>query len=83
MGYTPSKYSKWLHYYAKTQIKVVMPFLVSIAKTCEYSPQYPVCKVLRAVSKIFLLNEIEVIFLAYLIKETKWDIHDKVIHANA
>jgi hypothetical protein len=60
-----------------------MPFLTSISQTCEYGAQFPICKVLKAVSKFFLLNEIEVIFLAYVIRETNWDIRDKVICSHA
>lgn len=29
-----------------------------------------------------MLNEIEMIFVGYLIKETKWNIHDKTICNN-
>jgi hypothetical protein len=39
--------------------------------------------VLKAVAKIFLLNEIEAIFFAYLIKETNWDIKDRLITQNS
>ena len=56
LAYIPSKYSKALNIYTKTQARVIIPFLNSISKTCEFSSQYPVCKVLKAVSKIFLLN---------------------------
>ena len=83
LSYVPSKYSKAFNSYSKSQIKFVMPFLASIAKTCTLGPLYPVCKVMKAVSKIFMLNEIEVIFLAYLIRETSWDLRDKTIYANA
>lgn len=68
LSYIPSKYSKALNMYTKTQMRSIVPFLNSISKSCDYSAQYPVCKVLKAVSKIFLLNEIEVVFLAYLIR---------------
>ena len=68
LAYVPSKYSKAFNHYSKSQIKLVMPFLASISRTCTLGPLYPVCKVMKAVSKIFMLNEIEVIFLAYLIR---------------
>jgi hypothetical protein len=55
---TPSKYSKVYNSYSRHQIKLVMPFLASISKTCSYSSLYPICKVLKAISKIFMLNEI-------------------------
>ena len=58
LAYVPSKYSKAYNQYGKTQIKFVMPFLTSIAQTCHFGHQFPVCKVLKAVSKFFLLNEI-------------------------
>lgn len=83
LAYIPSKYSKAFNYYSRSQIKFVMPFLASISRTCTLGPLYPVCKVMKAVSKIFMLNEIEVIFLAYLIKETNWDLRDKTIYTNA
>ena len=56
--YMPSKYSKALNSYNRTQMKFVMPFLASISRTCTLGPLYPVCKVMKAVSKIFMLNEI-------------------------
>ena len=83
LSYIPSKYSKAFNSYSKTQIKFVQPFLASISKSCTLGPLYPVQKVMKAVSKIFLLNEIEAIFLAYFIKETKWDIKDKIIVGGA
>ena len=60
-----------------------MPFLTSIGQTCHYGSQFPVGKVLKAISKFFLLNEIEIIFLSYIIKETNWDIKDRIISSNA
>jgi hypothetical protein len=66
--YLPSKYSKAFNSYSRNQIKLVMPFIASISRTCSYSSLFPICKVLKAISKIFMLNEIEIIFLAYLIR---------------
>ncbi len=83
MSYMPSKYSKAFNSYSRNQIKTIMPFIASISRTCSYGSLYPICKVLKAISKIFMLNEIEVIFLAYLIRETGWDIRDKIIYHNA
>lgn len=83
MAYMPSKYSKAFNTYSRTQIKSIMPFIASISRTCSYSSLYPICKVLKAISKIYMLNEIEMIFLAYLIRETGWDIRDKTIFHNA
>ena len=37
---------------------------------------------LKAVIKLFMLNEIQIIFVGYLIKETKWNIHEKIILNN-
>lgn len=82
-AYVPSNYSKAYHQYGKSQIKFVMPFLTSIAQTCYFGHQFPVDKVLKAVSKFFLLNEIEVVFLAYLVRSTGWDIQEKTIASNA
>ena len=79
MSYIPSKYSKAYHSYKKTQIKFVLPFLASISRTCTLGSVFPVHKVMKAISEIFMLNEIEVIFLGYIIKETNWDLKDKVI----
>jgi hypothetical protein len=68
--YIPSKYSKAFNNYSRNQIKSIMPFIASISRTCSYGSLYPICKVLKGISKIFMLNEIEIIFLAYLIRET-------------
>jgi hypothetical protein len=82
-SYEPSKYSRSLSTYSRVQIRQVMPFLASISRTCGFSPLYPTCKVLKTVSKIFMLNEIEVVFLAYLIRETEWNVRDKTINHEA
>jgi|688.fasta_scaffold213110_1 hypothetical protein len=80
MNYTPSKYSKVFNIYSRTQIKTILPFIASISRTCSYSSLFPICKVLKAISKIFMLNEIEIIFLSYIIRETNWDIRDRIIY---
>lgn len=54
--YLPSKYSKAFNSYSRNHIKLVMPFIASISRTCSYSSLYPICKVLKAISKIFMLN---------------------------
>lgn len=38
---------------------------------------------LKAIAKIFLMNEVEAIFFAYMIRETNWDIKDKLITQNS
>ena len=38
---------------------------------------------MKAVAKIFMLNEIEAIFLGYIVEETGWNIQDKIIYHNA
>lgn len=56
LAYMPSKYSKAFNTYSRTHIKTIMPFIASISRTCSYSPLYPICKVLKAISKIYMLN---------------------------
>jgi hypothetical protein len=68
INYTPSKYSKAFNIYSRTQIKTILQFIASISRTCSYSSLYPICKLLKAISKIFMLNEIEIIFLSYIIR---------------
>lgn len=83
LAYTPSQYSKSLNHYSKYRIKFILPFLIPISKTCPLTSHYPVYKLMKAIAKLLMLNEIEVIFLAYLIKETNWEIRDKTILMNA
>ena len=54
----PSRYSKAFNTYSKSELRWVVPILRSIAKNCNIAFRYPVYKVLRAIAKIFLLNEI-------------------------
>jgi hypothetical protein len=54
-----------------------------VARSCHIAFRYPVYKVLKAVAKIFLMNEVEAIFFAYMIRETNWDIKDKLITLNS
>lgn len=56
IAYIPSAYSKSLNNYSKFRIKFILPFLASISKTCNMSSNYPVYKLMKAVSKIFMLN---------------------------
>ena len=56
LSYVPSKYSRALNLYSKYQIKFVLPFLASISKTCELGSNYPVYKLMKAISKLFMLN---------------------------
>ena len=79
----PSKYSKDYNNYSRGEIKSVIPVLKSVARNCNIAFRYPVFKVLKAIAKIFLMNEIEAVFFAYLIKETKWDIKDRLITLNS
>jgi hypothetical protein len=79
----PSRYSRAFRSYSRNEIKAVTPILRSVAHSCHIALRFPVYKVLKAIAKIFLLNEIEAIFFAYLIKETNWDIKDKLITQNS
>ena len=81
--YVPSKYSKAYNNYSRSEIKSVIPILKSVARSCNIAFRYPVFKVLKAIAKIFLMNEIEAIFFAYMIKETAWDIRDRLITLNS
>lgn len=56
VAYMPSKYSKAFNNYSRTQIKLIVPFISSISRTCSFSSLYPICKLLRAICKIFMLN---------------------------
>jgi D-ribose pyranose/furanose isomerase RbsD len=64
-------------------LRSVIPILRSVARSCHIAFRFPVYKVLKAVAKIFLMNEVEAIFFAYMIKETNWDIKDKLITQNS
>lgn len=61
----------------------MVPILRSVARSCTIAFRYPVYKVLKAIAKIFLMNEVEAIFFAYMIRETNWDIKDKLITQNS
>lgn len=79
----PSEYSRAYNNYSRNEIKSVIPILKSVARSCNIAFRYPVFKVLKAIAKIFLLNEIEAIFFAYMIRETNWDIKDRLITLNS
>lgn len=61
----------------------MLPILRAVAHRCPIASHYPIFKLLKALSKVFLLNEVEGIFLAHLIKETDWDIRDRLITQNS
>jgi len=81
--YIPSRYSKAFNSYSRNELRWVIPILRSVARSCHIAFRYPVYKVLKAVAKIFLMNEVEAIFFAYMIRETNWDIKDKLITQNS
>jgi hypothetical protein len=64
-------------------VRSVIPILRSVARSCTIALKYPVYKVLKAIAKIFLLNEVEGIFFAYMVRETNWDIRDRLITQNS
>lgn len=72
LNYKPSKYSIALKLYLKHKAKLIDPLLKCISSTCALGPKYPIFKVLKAISRVFLLNEIEAIHFAYLINESNW-----------
>jgi len=57
-GYVPSRYSIAYNNYSRNEIRSVIPILRSVARSCSIALKFPVYKVLKAVAKIFLLNEI-------------------------
>jgi hypothetical protein len=56
--YMPSRYSIAYNNYSRSEIRSVIPILRSVARSCHIAFRYPVYKVLKAVAKIFLMNEI-------------------------
>ena len=39
--------------------------------------KYPLYKMMRAIAKKFLFNELEIIFFGYILEENKWAIDDE------
>lgn len=82
-SYIPSKYSKAYNLYSRNQINSVLPFVLSISRICPFSSLYPIFKLLKATCKMLMLNEMEVVLLGFLIKQTKWEINEVTIWHNA
>jgi hypothetical protein len=45
----------------------------------KLSPKYPIFKLLKAIARMFLLNQIELIFLAKALQLTQWNFNHEVI----
>lgn len=78
-NYKPSRYSKMFSLYQRRILPRVDAMIRAIALSSPLAPRLPVFKTLRAAAKMLLLNEIELVFMAILIKESKWNIEDAVI----
>lgn len=69
--------------YSRSELKSVLPILRAVGRSCHVGYRFPIYKLLKAIAKIFLLNEVEGIFFAYMVRETNWDIRDRLITLNA
>lgn len=57
-------------------------FLKRIASenhAARVASKYPLFKMLRSIAKKFLMNELEIIFFAYILRENNWKIDDEKI----
>ena len=79
----PSRYSKSFNNYSRSELRWVVPILRSVARSCNIAFRFPVYKVLKAIAKMFLVNEVEAVFFAYMVRETNWDVRDKLITQNS
>ena len=73
-NYRPSRHSLALQRYQRQGMKRVEPALNMIAMQSPFATRYPVAKVLRAVAKLLMLNEMEVTLLAVGLKGCDWGI---------
>lgn len=51
----------------------------SLTKTCPLATKYPIYRVCKAISRVFLLNEIEAAVMFLLVRETRWNIDHHAI----
>ena len=80
---SPAPYSIALSKYIRGELRTVMPVLRTLARTCKVALKQPVLRILRTIARLALLGELEAHFLAYLIKETHWDIRDRFLQLHA
>lgn len=45
--------------------------------------RYPLYKMLRSITKKFMLNELEIIFFAYILEENAWALDDYELKSSA
>ena len=50
-----------------------------MAMACPFASLYPILKILRAASKMLLLSELEVSFVAAGLQSIEWDIYNPAI----
>ncbi len=67
-SYKPSHYSRAFSIYQRHRLGKVDPILRAIALPCPLSARFPVYKTLRATVKMLLLNEMELVVMAMVIK---------------
>lgn len=77
--YKPSRYSKALNLYQRHTLKKIDPIIRALSLPSPLSPRFPIYKILKAVARLLMLNEFELMLTAILLKESKWDIDCSVI----
>ncbi len=82
VNYKPSHYSRAFSRYQRHTLGKVDAILRAIALPCPLSARFPVYKALRAVVKMLLLNEIELVIMTNVIKESQWNIQHATIIEN-
>ena len=77
--YIPSRYTQLSNIYNQGEFEDIQPLLEHLTSSCSYNTMYPILKLLRAVCRCLLINELESIFFAYVIQTNGWKIHDSII----
>lgn len=81
-NYKPSRYSRQFSLYQRRTLPKMEPILRAIAIPSLLATRLPVYKTLRAAAKMLLLNEMELVMMAVLINESRWNIDEAVIAEN-
>lgn len=69
--------------YDRREFKNIISILKNLARTCTVCPDYPILHILRTICRKFMVNQVEGLFLAYLVGKTRWNIEEEVIRGGA
>lgn len=81
--YKPSAYSRKRALYLKHELRRVEPLLRGLAHRSPLTRLFPILQLLKAVAKVLLLGEVELVMLGVVLQGSRWEVGDPAIESGA